>query len=235
MAKPHGNKGRKQSPEHIAKRVAARKANGTYTDYDRSYLESPEYKAQLGERTKALWAEGKFEGRPKRKWTEEQKRAASEKRKRMWAEGRYDNRKPSTRRRVSKMERALAPYLEALGYRHTEGRECFIACEDKTRVPDFVDIQGRRVFEFFGNFWHHPEDEQAYIRAYAEKGWECTVLWEDDLMEWLGRHEHLVTAEQHEQALAVARPRKRYARRGNPQARHPVGPTAAADEGMKGL
>lgn len=214
--KDHPLKGRKQSPEHIAKRVAARKANGPWASPTmREALNTPEYRAKQSAATKKKWADGVYANRPGRKWTEEQKAAASAKRKQMWAEGRYDNKKPSTRRAVSKMERSLKPYLEALGYRHTEERDCFIACEDRTRMPDFVDTEGRRVFEFFGNFWHHPDDEQVWIEQYAAKGWDCTVLWEADLQDWLTAHRHLVTEEEHVAAWAVSFPRGAYPTKGN--------------------
>lgn len=224
MTKEHPLKGRKQSPEHVAARIAARKRNKTYGEnMDSSYRSSDEYVQRQREAMSRRWAEGEFKDRPGRVWTEEQKRAASEKRKQMWAEGRYDNKKPARRRRVSNMERALAPYLEALGYRHTEGRECFITCGDgKVRMPDFVDEAGRRVFEYFGNFWHHPDDEQHYIEAYRGAGWECVVLWEYDLAEWLEEHRKCVTPEQHEEAARRRKVGRSYPGRGNPEARLPV-------------
>jgi hypothetical protein len=220
MVTPHANKGRKQSPEHIAKRVAARKRNGTYgTEAHRAALNTPEYKAKMAAHTKRLWDEGAFDNRPKRgKHSPETIEKMRATRRRLWAEGVYDNKKPATRRAVSVMECSLAPYLAKLGYRHNtddSGKECFIACEDKTRLPDYVDTQGRRVFEFFGNFWHHPDDEQVWIEQYAKKGWTCTVLWEDELQEWLEEHAELVDPETHAAALETSRARHRYPERGN--------------------
>lgn len=212
-------KGRKQSPEHIAARVAARKRNGT----DKGYKITKEgSKERYSEATRKKWAEGVYEQanlwKTGRKHSPETIEKMREKRKQMWAEGRYDNKKPANRRAVSNQELALVPYLAKLGYRHndTKGPDtCFIACSDRTRVPDFVDTENRRVFEFFGNFWHHPDDELAWIEAYREKGWECTVLWEDELMEFLKAHEHLVSPEDHLIAVATARPRHRYSSKGN--------------------
>lgn len=71
-------------------------------------------------------------------------------------------------------------------------------------MPDFVDIQGRRVFEYFGSFWHQPEEEQAIIAYYAAKGWACTVLWEQDLFKWLSSHKKLVTDAEHDHAWRAA-------------------------------
>lgn len=215
-------KGRKQTPEAIAARVESRKRNGTYkTEAHRAALNTPEYKAKKREQMNRMWAEGKFANRPRfEKHSPETIERMREVRRQMWADGRYEDRKPSTRRAVSEMERSLAPYLAKLGYRHTEERNCFIACEDRTRMPDFVDTEGRRVFEFFGCFWHHPDDEQVWIEQYAKKGWECTVLWEDELRDWLEQHQELVDPETHEAAMKTSRARHRYSQRGNDQITH---------------
>lgn len=125
--------------------------------------------------------------------TEETRRKISETKKRQWAEGVYANKKPATRRRVSRMELSLVPYLEKLGYEHVnEQNKFFIYHPEKGMVPDFVDRKGKRVFEFFGDFWHPEEDEAETVRRYAESGWACTVLWERDLEEWKKQHDHLL-------------------------------------------
>lgn len=139
-------------------------------------------------------------------WTEEQRnadtKARSEARKKAWREGVYDNARPASRRRVSNHEYGLAPYLEALGYRHNDDGHTFIA----KRVPDFVDIEGRRVFEYFGRFWHpRPEEEQEVIDFYKSYGWECTVLWEDDLHDFLDRHNDLVGEQERVKAWKFAK------------------------------
>jgi G:T-mismatch repair DNA endonuclease (very short patch repair protein) len=215
MTKPHGNKGRKQSPEHIAKRVAARRAKGNYSNNGQ---ERDEVKVKQRAATKAAWERGVFANRPKfEKHSPETIERMREVRRQMWADGRYEDRKPSTRRAVSEMERSLAPYLATMGFRHTEERDCFIACEDRTRMPDYVNFETREVFEFFGCFWHHPDDEQRWIEEYAKKGWTCTVLWEDELRDWLEQHQDLVDPETHEVAMKTSRARHRYPQRGNDQ------------------
>lgn len=48
------------------------------------------------------------------------------------------------------------------------------------RNPDFIHREHRKIIEFFGNYWHKPEDEQDRIDHYKQYGWDCFVVWEDD-------------------------------------------------------
>lgn len=49
------------------------------------------------------------------------------------------------------------------------------------RVPDFVNVNGRKVvIEVYGRYWHPPEDEPERIAHYAKFGFKCIVLWEDE-------------------------------------------------------
>lgn len=158
------------------------------------------------------WAEGVFSDRTEKSLatyhsrTPEQKaeesRRKSESQKRRWQPGGdlRENYIPPCRRRVSNHEYALAPYLVALGYRHNHDGYTFIG----RKVPDFVDIAGRRVFEYFGSFWHQPEEEAQIIAYYATKGWACEVLWEQDLFKWLASHKELVTGKEHDRAWRAA-------------------------------
>jgi len=140
------------------------------------------------------------------------------KRAEMWAEGRYKDMKPASRRRVSKTERALVPFLEALGYEHVdEDNHFYIHTPGKGMVPDFVDRKNKRVFEYFGNFWHHPDDEAFWIEQYRLAGWACTVLWESDLTQYVEDHRNLVTEEEAEAVLVFARMDGILSTRGNPK------------------
>lgn len=200
--KTHPLKGRKQSAEHIAKR--ARKCEPGCTCAKHKQTEEHRQKNRSGQLGRKMSPESLAKRSATRKARDkdpERRRRNSERRKKAWEEGKYENRRPATRRRVSNHEYKLAPYLEALGYRHNYDGYTFIG----RSVPDFVDIEGRRVFEYFGGFWHpDPAEEFTKIAYYASKGWRCTVLWEKDLFEWLREHEHLVTPEQHEEAWKAA-------------------------------
>lgn len=165
-----------------------------------------EGKKRKSEATKKAWAEGVFDNRRKpptrEEMSAEHRKKLSETRKKLWREGVYDNARPASRRRVSNHEYGLAPYLEALGYRHNDDGHTFIA----KRVPDFVDIEGRRVFEYFGRFWHpRSEEEKEIIDFYKSYGWECTVLWEDDLHDFLDRHNDLVGEQERVKAWKFAK------------------------------
>jgi len=159
------------------------------------------------------WSSGVFEGRAEKiaatraAWTPEQKAKDTRKRsegvKANWAAGVYDDVvfRPNVRPRVSQHEYALAPYLVKLGYRHNHDAYTFIG----RKVPDFVDIEGRRVFEYFGSFWHPDRsEEQRLTEYYASMGWTCEVLWEDDLFKWLASHQELVSEEEHQFAWKAA-------------------------------
>ena len=204
----HPLKGRKQNPEHVAKR--ARKCEPGCTC--NRHKSSDRQKKAVSETTKRLWADGRFADRTEKSLatyhsrTPEQKaeesRLKSESQKRRWEPGGdlRENYTPPARRRVSNHEYGLAPYLAKLGYRHNHDGYTFIG----RKVPDFVDIEGRRVFEYFGSFWHKPEEEQAIIAYYADKGWSCEVLWEQDLFKWLTSHKELVTEAEHNHAWRAA-------------------------------
>lgn len=207
----------KRSPEGEARRLAALRE--ALKKRDLSYMQTEEYKAKQRKATQKKWEDGVYKDRAEKtaatraSWTPEQREANSRKiseaRKREWAEGKRADMKPASRRRVSKVEYALAPYLEKLGYRHNHDGHTFIG----KHVPDFVDIKGRRVFEFYGNFWHQGEDPQVKIDYYKDLGWDCEILWEEDTLTWLGSHHELVTEEQHLAAEKAVVVDKRYARK----------------------
>ena len=174
--------------------------------------QTPEAREKQRQATKKKWESGVYEGRKEKvlelwanKTPEEiaqHKKNWSEAKKREWAaakaEGRRRNRHYGTRKRTSKHELALVPYMAALGYSHDTGKRI------GRKVPDFVNEDTKEVYEYFGTYWHERHEEEQIKWYYAWRGWGCTVLWEDDLFSWLQSHADLVTDEQHAHAWKVA-------------------------------
>lgn len=146
--------------------------------------------AKKGQATRANWTDEQ---------REEDSRKRSEAKKKEWAANPRRNRHFGSRKRTSKHELALVPYMAALGYAHGTERRV------GNRVPDFVDEVGKRVYEYFGTYWHpDPAAEPRTIAFYALWGWECSVLWESDLFAFLTEHKDLVTDEEHDHAWKIA-------------------------------
>lgn len=133
---------------------------------------SDETKAKISEGSKAHWAKFTPEERSEIAWQRIKKYGQA---------------------KVSKAEYALAPYLAALGYQHNDDRALAVG----RKFPDFYDEENNKLFEYFGNYWHSPEQEALLIRYYEMLGWECEVLWEVDVFEWMAKHKHLLTDEQY--------------------------------------
>ena len=89
--------------------------------------------------------------------------------------------------KVSQMEYQIAPILAKMGYVHNDDRALCVG----RKFPDFYDETNKRLFEFFGHYWHHPSDEQRVKLYYESLGWDCEVLWEGDLAQWLQDHQGL--------------------------------------------
>jgi len=51
----------------------------------------------------------------------------------------------------------------------------------RVRNPDFTNRQQRQVIEVFGRYWHKPAEEAVTITEYAGAGWQCLVIWDDDI------------------------------------------------------
>lgn len=207
----HPLKGRKQSAEHVAKR--ARKCEPGCTCKRHSFQRSPEQREKQRQATKKKWESGVYEGRAEKiaatraAWTDEQRAELSEKmseaKRQEWAkakaEGRRRNRHYGTRKRTSRHELALVPYMRELGFVHDTGKTI------GRKVPDFVNESRKEVYEYFGTYWHpDPDEERRTKEFYAQRGWTCYVLWESDLFAWLRNHAHLVTDEEHDSAWRAA-------------------------------
>lgn len=203
MDKQHALKGRKQSLEHAAKK--ARKCLSDCTCKRHSYA-TPEVREKLSQASKDAWARGVWDDRSEKtaatraSWTEEHHAEVcarmSEAKRKEWAEKGPDrNSVPGhLRSRVSKEELSLAPYLEKLGYKHNNAEHYGTDERDQMtfigrKVPDFVNFEERKVFEYFGSFWHpRPEEEHELVEYYKSKGWDCQILWDHDREEWMAHH-----------------------------------------------
>jgi G:T-mismatch repair DNA endonuclease (very short patch repair protein) len=51
----------------------------------------------------------------------------------------------------------------------------------RLRNPDFVWLERKKIIEVFGRYWHRNDNEQEIVKAYADVGWSCLILWDDEL------------------------------------------------------
>lgn len=57
------------------------------------------------------------------------------------------------------------------------------------KIPDFVNIQKKKLIEIFGNFWHSDNNkwyntsnnEKERIEFFKNQGYDCLVIWEKEL------------------------------------------------------
>lgn len=50
------------------------------------------------------------------------------------------------------------------------------------KCPDFMNINGKKkVIELFGDYWHKGEDPNNIIDHYKKYGFDCLVIWENEL------------------------------------------------------
>lgn len=83
--------------------------------------------------------------------------------------------------RPSKEELSLVSALRKLGLRHTGGGTFWRRWPDGTlHNPDFVDEENKRIVEYFGSYWHERSEEGYACQQWAELGYECFVIWDDD-------------------------------------------------------
>ena len=202
---------RRRTPEQEARRIAALREAKKIEDP--SYRQTDEYREKQRQATKKKWKSGIYEGRAEKtaatraNWTDQQRaelsRKMSEAKRQEWArakaEGRRRNRHYGTRKRTSRHELALVPYMAAMGFLHDTGKRI------GQKIPDFVNENTKQVYEYFGTYWHPDRDEERRtVEHYRKYGWGCVVLWETDLFDWLSRHQHLVTTDQHGHAWKIA-------------------------------
>ena len=150
-------KGRKQSAQTIQKRVSSRKG----------YTHSEETRKKM-----SLSLKG-------RKWTKEQR------------ERLLPILKISRLKRPTKIECAFQEIINKfnLPYKYVGDGYTWIA----GRCPDFINVNGKKtVVEIFGRWWHDPSrnpkvkskyTEKETTAHYAEYGFSCIVIWEEELLD----------------------------------------------------
>jgi len=48
--------------------------------------------------------------------------------------------------------------------------------------PDWINVNGQKqVVEYFSNYWHKKEDEEIRKSHFKKYGFDCLVIWEDEL------------------------------------------------------
>lgn len=57
----------------------------------------------------------------------------------------------------------------------------------KDKYPDFIVEGTNKIIEIFGNYWHRGEDPTALIGQYKAVGYDCLVIWENELKTELER------------------------------------------------
>lgn len=55
------------------------------------------------------------------------------------------------------------------------------------KIPDFVNVNGRKFFiEFNGDFWHTEEETKKRVELFKKYGYETLVIWEHDMEDLMG-------------------------------------------------
>lgn len=49
------------------------------------------------------------------------------------------------------------------------------------KCPDFSRIDKKQLIELFGTYWHKNDNPEEKIQHYSKSGYECIVVWENEL------------------------------------------------------
>ena len=82
--------------------------------------------------------------------------------------------------RPNKSEIKLDTILKSLNlpYKYVGDRSFLINWKN----PDFVNVNGKKkVIELFGDYWHQNDNPQNRIDLFKKYGYECLVIWENEL------------------------------------------------------
>ena len=83
--------------------------------------------------------------------------------------------------KISKVEKSCIPVLEELGYWHSSFQFRVNHPNGTVKSPDFKKHGEQKVVEIFGRYWHPEEDEENVKMWYKEAGYDCIVIWEDQV------------------------------------------------------
>ena len=75
--------------------------------------------------------------------------------------------------------------LESDVVTRTSGGKFYVTLKTgRCKNPDFVvgKYADRKLVEIFGRYWHQkPNEEEELISAYKEVGYDCLVIWDDEV------------------------------------------------------
>lgn len=67
-------------------------------------------------------------------------------------------------------------------YIYTGARKFWVSLPGSSfRNPDFTSHHARKIIEVFGRYWHRGDDTESIVASYKQAGWDCLILWEDEL------------------------------------------------------
>lgn len=47
--------------------------------------------------------------------------------------------------------------------------------------PDFIHMDYKKCIEHYGHYWHQNDDPQTRINFFKNNGWDCLIVWQDEL------------------------------------------------------
>jgi galactokinase/mevalonate kinase-like predicted kinase/very-short-patch-repair endonuclease len=86
--------------------------------------------------------------------------------------------------RMSSLERKVSYILRSLCPRDFKFNRKGIVLKIGNKVPDFVNVNGKKkLIEVFGNYWHTKDEEVARANLFRKYGWDTLFIWEDEFKE----------------------------------------------------
>lgn len=83
---------------------------------------------------------------------------------------------------INKVEAKAYETLKNFGFKYTGDGSFWLKFKNGRRKnPDFIDLENKCAFEVYGDYWHRGEDPKEMIKMYEEIGWQCIILWENEI------------------------------------------------------